>query len=464
MAKLTAHVAGWLYIPIAAVRDLGELTEELTVKPRTFRKKGEAKPPPKRIPVFSRARKGYIGVPIDWGFSYLPDSVPIEDNTSRGFKITAPRMPDPTHPRAPKGQGKFIKALHNACLLNHTVLAVAGTGTGKTVTALAVGLMLGRTMVVCVHLRELVKQWRDEIKDKLGLKDSDIGYVQGAKCDYKGKKIVIAMMPSLAQRRYSSEFYSYFGMAIWDEVHKVGTTMLSKTLGLFNAAVKVALTATEVRRDGGHEIYMKYFGGVRVRSMQKPMPMDYIPVPYKAKGKIWGKSREALVMCISRDKTRNRMCAYYLNRMYQEGRAVLALGERIEHVEAVLRILEKVYRIPDEHIGQFTNQHADEVTGKRRKTSAEYLAWVKEHAEVIGATYGMMTEGVDIPRLSGGVDISPRAMAKQAVGRIRRTLPGKHKIAKWYTPVDMRIKRFRQAYESRCKELASDKNVRIVPL
>ena len=40
-------------------------------------------------------------------------------------------------------------------------------------------------------------------------------------------------------------------------------------------------------------------------------------------------------------------------------------------------------------------------------TDQQYLAWCEEHAQVIFATYAMMKEGIDIPRLDAGVEATP---------------------------------------------------------
>jgi hypothetical protein len=60
---------------------------------------------------------------------------------------------------------------------------------------------------------------------------------------------------------------------------------------------------------------------------------------------------------------------------------------------------------------------------------------VKESSRVVFATYGIMSKGVDIPRLSGGIDVTPRREATQTIGRILRTAPGKLRPI-WITVAD----------------------------
>lgn len=66
----------------------------------------------------------------------------------------------------------------------------------------------------------------------------------------------------------------------------------------------------------------------------------------------------------------------------------------------------------------------------------EELARIKEHSRIIFATYGMLKEGKDIPRLDAGMDLTPRADGEQAIGRVRRIFPGAPN-AVWYTLHDL---------------------------
>jgi superfamily II DNA or RNA helicase len=79
---------------------------------------------------------------------------------------------------------------------------------------------------------------------------------------------------------------------------------------------------------------------------------------------------------------------------------------------------------------------------------------------IVFATYGMVTEGIDMPRLDAGIDLVPRSDFKQLVGRIRRTRTGKRE-ALWVTPVDVSIRKFVSAYHSRLRDVADDKRVRV---
>lgn len=106
--------------------------------------------------------------------------------------------------------------------------------------------------------------------------------------------------------------------------------------------------------------------------------------------------------------------------------------------------------IPRELMGQFTGQRYLP-SGKTEKVKAEELEYIKKHSRIIFATYQMMKEGVDIPRLDAGIDATPRTDAIQLVGRIRRPFEGKPKPV-WYTIVDRASKMLVGYYYKRKRE------------
>ncbi len=95
------------------------------------------------------------------------------------------------------------------------------TGKGKTIVALH-GISNGTTTptLIIVHNTTVKNQWIEKINKFI--KDPDIGLIQGVKFDWK-HKITIAMIKTLANRidagKITDEFRSWFGKAIYDEVH-----------------------------------------------------------------------------------------------------------------------------------------------------------------------------------------------------------------------------------------------------
>ena len=441
-------LSNMLYLPLGqfTMRDIANLKNELTVLPKSFAAdKFHAKQPVIRL--YADA-PGMIGVPKAWGREHYAVT---EDRRSTGHPITCPKRPDPNHPRVrePAKQAKFMAELLNAARTQESFIASASTGSGKTVCALNMAAELGRTTLIVVHLDRLLDQWVEEIKDKLGLTDDEIGIVQGPKCDFMGKKIVVGMLQSLSLKGYPDDLYDYFGTVVFDEVHKIGSEHFSKAVSLFNAKVTVGLSATVRRRDGADKVFLYHLGQVTVRSEAEALPTEVYVIPYLSG--IEPPHRDAhrakKMEYLTNDFDRNHLIASQIIKMHLAGRQALVVGDSIEHLYVIRDMCAE--SIPDDRMGMFTGEGI--VDGKRKKHSSEHLEAVKANSQIIFATYQMITEGIDIPRLDAGIDITPRNDAEQLIGRIRRPMPGK-KTPAWVTLLDSRVNSFERAFNSRMKD------------
>ena len=88
----------------------------------------------------------------------------------------------------------------------------------------------------------------------------------------------------------------------------------------------------------------------------------------------------------------------------------------------------------------------------QHKQSDATLDRVKAEADYIFATYGMITEGIDIPRLDAGLDATPLGKATQITGRIRRPMPGKA-MPIWITLRDLMCAKSMKWFDKRCRGL-----------
>jgi len=450
---MTAILSNYLYIPVGqfTLRSIAELRSELTVVPRNFAAKKFNQRQPV-IKLYEDRMPGYIGIPKAWGREHFP-TLMVEDRRSNGSPIECPKRPDPNHPRVrePAKQAKFMAELLDAAGDAKNFIASASTGSGKTVCALNMIAELGRTALIVVHLDRLLDQWVKEIKDKLGLTDDEIGVVQGQKCDYKGKKIVVAMLQSLSMKEdYPSDLWNYFGTVVFDEVHKIGSEIFSRAVTKFNVRVSVGLSATVRRRDGADKVFLYHLGHVSVRSEAEALPMDVYVIPYTCRKEAPHDNahKSEKLEYLTSDNYRNGMILDQILRMHRTGRQALVVGDNIDHLHH-LRDRCVAYRIPEEDLGMFTGQLI--VDGKRKKASSEHLDRVMKDSQILFATYQMITEGIDIPRLDAGIDVTPRADAEQLIGRTRRPMPGK-KDPIWVTFEDKSVKSFVRALDSRIKD------------
>lgn len=397
--------------------------------------------PPEKIEQFQETAT-HLGVPFAYAELAFPKVV-VTDDTSYGHLFVPKRLPDPLHPKAPPNQKVFFDDLYEAVSNFWSVLAVAPTGSGKTVAILNTIGRLQVTALVVVPSTVLADQWKEEAIRHLGLLSSEVGLLQGSNNQWVGKKVVIAVIHNLFLKEWPEEFKTYFGLVAWDECHKLGARVFSTTMFMFYSRYKVAVTATPDRKDGCDVIYKNYFGSPLAVAKSKALSCDCyaIEFPHIGKKHFWiskCKSDAKPLQWLSKLSVRNLLIIKLACYLYDSGYSVVILSRFIEHVELIIDGLISS-GVPKEEVGQFTRS-----TSSGKKHGKGYLDKVKNEANIIVGTYTMIKEGVDIPRLDAGIEALPIADGVQAIGRIRRPFPNK-KRPKWFSIVDKNVAIF-EAY------------------
>lgn len=101
---------------------------------------------------------------------------------------------------------------------DHLYLLKDFTVSHNTACTMDIIAKVGKKTLVVVTKEDIRDQWVDAAKKFLGLTDKDIGFIQADKFQVPGKKLVIAMIQSLAKEdRYPAHAMKEFGLAIWDE-------------------------------------------------------------------------------------------------------------------------------------------------------------------------------------------------------------------------------------------------------
>lgn len=303
----------------------------------------------------------------------------------------------------------------------------APCGTGKTVMACKIASQMGTTTLILAHKEFLVDQWRDQIARWLNIPIDEIGIVQQNRCDYHGKKIVVAMIQSLVERKYEPGLYSWPGLVIADETHRHGAELWHKSAMLFSSKYRLGLTATPNRKDGMWPIVRYNFGEILAQSEGEAMnPTIYAvkhnpglhvrqycwvkPVgfgEYRVKKVYLGK----LVTLLAEDPARNAMITGIIMKAVREGRKVLLLTDRLSQIT----ILKKMILAKDKTIT--VGRYVGGMSEQARDLSAQ--------CQVILATFQMAQEGLDIPTVDVGILATPHADVEQAVGRTLRHMDNK---------------------------------------
>jgi hypothetical protein len=432
------ELSSCLWVPRAEFSDATR--KQLTVK--VFRLDGSHE----TVQAFRTDRRGYIGIPRAFAMKSIAISG-YTDKRSSGSAVSFRKEVSLRDYQVP-----FVAAMMAATELHTDFIAEAATGKGKTVCALDVIQRRGRTAFVVVDQDNLKDQWVERATEHLGMRPDEIGIVQGDRADWQGKSLVICMIQTLVQRTFSREFYAAAGTVVFDESHTTGAVTFSQVLMQFSAEVRFGVSATPDRTDALSRVIEHNLGGVQAALYDKPEPS----LVYVAEScGVYSYSCNAAKMSgrylneIASDGLRNLKIAESVMWLYGTGRDVLVIGDRVGHLCSLMALC-KTMGLPEEHAGLYAKsrevyQYEKDPRPSRKPEGyvrgTEYtplrfacvqktikkpeLQRVKESARVIFATYGIMAKGVDIPRLSGGVDATPRAAATQVHGRTLRVAPGK---------------------------------------
>jgi superfamily II DNA or RNA helicase len=117
---------------------------------------------------------------------------------------------------------------------------------------------------------------------------------------------------------------------------------------------------------------------------------------------------------ISKNQHRNHYIAEQGAVAFNEGRVTVIMSDRIAQLKDIHTFLVNKFNIPPKDIGFYLGAN----TKKENKR-------VADNCKLILATYGMMSRGTDIQRLSTLIIATPRNEMIQVAGRIERALPGK---------------------------------------
>lgn len=315
----------------------------------------------------------------------------------------------------------------------------APTGFGKTWVVTDVISKIGKKTIIIVTKEDILDQWVFALETLLGLsRANDIGFIKADRHDVVSKKVVIATVQSIAKYgRYSSSLFDLFGLAIWDECHRIGADFFSQSCFMIPAKLRLGVSATPDRKDGREEVIQAHIGETLVSTKATPMtprviarksPWVIPTVPVKddegrvvmdAKGNVMRKPVDHspgkcghIIRMLSHHHGRNRMIVSFVLQSFQAGRKILIQSDRKDHLETLSRLIATAGVPPQQitfYVGGLT-------AAQREKAKA---------GSVIMATYQMTAEATDIPELDTLVMATPKSDVRQIVGRVIRFLEGK---------------------------------------
>ena len=385
--------------------ELMDVRKELTVKPcNTFLMGKSIKIEDITFEVFKETND-YLSIPKFFGL--LKFGKPDENDEIIGEKVTIPFKGS----LRPNQEDIVNQTLDHLDKKDGGGICV-GCGSGKTVMAINIAHKLGLKTLVIVHKSFLLNQWKERFEQ---FSDVRIGIVQQNKSECDDKDVVIGMLQSIAKEKYDFGLFRDFGLVIFDEAHHAPSKFFSKALPVIACKKTLFLTATPKRSDGLEKILYWYFGDIIYKS--PPEKNDNVLVKIYKYNITHNKFREAFMPFtgeINRPKTLNRIVKLSKRNKFiltlikeilvENGRKILLLSDRIEHLEKLKEKLDKENIFADFYVGGMSQAKLDKAT----------------EATVILASYGMAAEALDIPSLNTLIMATPRRSIEQSVGRILR--------------------------------------------
>ncbi len=233
-------------------------------------------------------------------------------------------------------QAEAIKSL-----LQHDIgVLCAPTAFGKTIVAAEMISQRAVNTLILVHRTDLLKQWKERLQSFLESGGDVIGTIGGGKSRPTGK-IDIAVMQSLSRKGAVNPLVEEYGQIIVDECHHVGAVSFDAILKKAKAKYVLGLTATPIRRDGQQPLIFMQCGPIRhtaARPAGAPRQLEVTP-------RLWTATLDLPIAAgiqdvfrrLSEDRKRTDAVAAEVRKGLSQGRKILVLTERTDHIDALLK-------------------------------------------------------------------------------------------------------------------------------
>ena len=355
-----------------------------------------------RFPIFRISEK-YLYIPKFYGINKF-GNVPTKNIKEQSGKDASFIFKSSLRDYQVNVSNKILEYLKT----NNSGLASIYTGWGKTCMALWITAKLNIKTLIIVHTENLLEQWKERIKDFLGIEEDDIGIIQGPKIK-TNHNICIGMIHSISMKDYPNGTFNDFGFAIYDECHHLGCRIFSRVFYKLGTKYNLGLSATLTRSDGLTKV-IKYFLGDTIVSLKLCTMIPNILIKYTSidpleeKRMINGKANiPGMINDLCDSFLRNLEIVNIIKEKYQENRKILVLTDRRNQCNELKRLLGDEYST-GLYYGGMKNQTLQESNKKR----------------VIFATYQIASEGYDNKELDTLIFATPKTNVEQAIGRILR--------------------------------------------
>lgn len=321
---------------------------------------------------------------------------------------------------------EFVGALRSdqedtiAAMLPHDVgVLCAPTAFGKTVTGAAIIACRRVNTLILVHRTELLRQWQERLNAFLSVGKGVFGTIGGGKRKPTGM-IDIAVMQSLSRKGEVDVLVENYGQVIVDECHHVGAVSFDAILKSIKARYVLGLTATPICRDGQQPIIFMQCGPIRHTAAPPagaPHDLEVIPRTLSRPMPITDDTRiQDIFRTLAEDQERTTAITDEVQRTVEDGRKVLVLTERTDHLENIRRSLEEHDLEPFVLHGRMSKK-------QRANLIAEIDELPPDSPRILLATGRLVGEGFDHPPLDTlvlAMPVSWKGTLQQYAGRLHR--------------------------------------------
>ena len=288
-------------------------------------------------------------------------------------------------------------------------------GFGKTVCACWLSCKLGMKTLILVHTSALVNQWKERIEQFVD--NASVGLIRQNTFDIEGKTHVIGLMQTICKRDYEDGAFDSFGLMVVDEAHHICAEQLSKCIKKAGSKYRIGLSATPFRKDGYTPYLFNSIGNISstvgrtVDSQELKVNTVWVengPSEVHMTRRAGGKASiniARMVNDLASSDMRTGIIMNALVKKYKNGRHIVLLSDRREHLKLISRLLlERGIDDVGFLVGGVKEKDIKIASGKK----------------IILATYAYCAEGVDIPSLDTLFLTTPRTDVVQCTGRILR--------------------------------------------
>lgn len=384
----------------------------------------------------------------------------------------------PTKRNSPKKpRDHQLTALENWVKNGHRGILEHATGSGKTFTAICAirdALDRGKTVLVLVPSKELLKQWKTEIEDNI--RDIKVNYLLcgdsyntwrtdnslqlWTRNSIQNKKITIAIMDTACGFSFINQVVSGDHLLlVADEVHRIGSPARRRILTI-DAGERLGLSATPVRYGDpvGTDAIFQYFGGVvqPVFTLEDAIKANVLTRYYYHPLQIqltsdeeeeWNKLTKEIKKLIAINSGDGKSIGSIISSNTKLQRKLLARARIVKQAKSKVPLayntIKKTYKKGQKWIIYCDNQaqlnavlslllehgyDAYEYHSDMQGDRAETLKYFEMNGGIL-VSIRCLDEGVDIPSVTNALILASSKNPREFIqrrGRILRKYPGKY--------------------------------------